>query len=80
MLKTLTEYGRSFVVCRMGKENDWEVYDYLLSMAENRILYDDWLVEYTFNDIDGEIEVIITASEDRQMLNNQPDGFMKLIQ
>ena len=28
--------------------------------------------EYAFNEIDGEIEVIITAGEDWQMLNNQP--------
>jgi len=31
-----------------------------------------WLIEYTFNNINGLIEVIIAAGEDRQMLNNQP--------
>ncbi|GFN35399.1 hypothetical protein [Tepidimicrobium xylanilyticum] len=76
LFKLLTgEYGegRSFrVSVKWVKENDREVYEHLLSIAENRILHDDWLVEYTFNDIDGEIEIIITAGEDRQMLNNQP--------
>ena len=74
--KLLTgEYGegRSFIVsAKWVEENDWEVYEYLLSIAENRVLHDDWLVEYAFNDIDGEIEIIITVGEDRQMLNNQP--------
>ena len=80
LFKTLTgkltgKYGegRSFIVsAKWVEENDWEVYEHLLSIAENRVLHDDWLVEYTFNDIDGEIEIIITAGEDRQMLNNQP--------
>ena len=65
--------GRSFVVSvEWVKENDQEIYEHLLSIAENRILHDDWLVEYTFNNIDGEIEIIITAGRNRQMLNNQP--------
>lgn len=65
--------GRSFrVSTKWVEENDPEIYEHLLDKAENRILHDDWLVEYTFNDIDGEIEIIITAGEDRQMLNNQP--------
>ena len=76
LLKTLTGKhgeGRSFVVSvEWVKENDPEIYEYLLSIAENKTLHNDWLVEYTFNDIDGEIEVIITAGENRQMLNNQP--------
>lgn len=76
LLKTLTgKYGegRSFrVSVEWVKENDPEIYEHLLDKAENRILHDNWLVEYTFNDINGLIEVMITAGKDRQMLNNQP--------
>ena len=67
--------GRSFIVSvEWVKENDPEIYEQLLSMAENRVLYNDWLVEYTFNDIDGneEIEIVVTVGIDRGMLNNQP--------
>ena len=74
LLKTLTgKYGegRSFrVSVEWTKENDTEIYEHLLDKAENRILHDDWLVEYAFNEIDGEIEIIITAGEE-QTLNNQ---------
>lgn len=78
LLKTLTgKYGegKSFVVSvEWVKENDPEIYEQLLSMAENRVLCNDWLVEYTFNDIDGneEIEIVVTVGTDRGMLNNQP--------
>ena len=75
LLKTLTgKYGegRSFrVSAKWVKENDWDVFEQLQSMADGTF-YDDWLVEYAFNEIDGEIEVIVTAGKDWQMLNNQP--------
>jgi len=81
LLEKLTgEFGKSFMVpVEWVKENDQEVYEHLLDKAENRILHDDWIVEYTFNNIDGEIEIIITAGEDRQMLNNQPAWIQETI-
>jgi len=65
--------GRSFIASvEWVKENDPEIYEYLLSIAEN-MLNNDWLVEYNFIiDGDEEIEIIVTAGKDRQMLNNQP--------
>lgn len=75
LLKALIgEFGRSFVVfAEWVKENDTEIYEHLLDKAENRVLYDDWLVEYNFTiDKDEEIEIIVTVGADRQMLNNQP--------
>lgn len=66
--------GRSFVVSmEWVKENDWDVFEQLQSMAGGTF-HENWLVEYTFNEIDGdeEIEVIVTVGADRQMLNNQP--------
>lgn len=87
--------GRSFrVSVEWVKENDWEVYDYLhnlmtefvedetnLTNEEDLEAFEsgNWIVEYSFNEHDEGIEIIITAGRNGQHIANQPAWIQETI-
>lgn len=80
--------GRSFrVSTKWVEENDWEVYEHLHNLMtefiedetnatdENDLVAfenGEWIVEYSFNRHDEEIEILVTAGRDGQHIANQP--------